>query len=110
MLLAAANEHPTHISLLYLKVSADVQKHPWYQKALPKGLQLDTYNLHYVELSRAAASSTDLAAAIKKVMQVCPVSPRPYSRLRDGTASFCRGSQTATVPTVLYAVRLMNVR
>ncbi len=75
MLLAAANEHPTHISLLYLKVSADVQKHPWYQKALPKGLQLDTYNLHYVELSRAAASSTDLAAAIKKVMQVCPVSP-----------------------------------
>ncbi|CAL5229102.1 g12364 [Coccomyxa viridis] len=48
---------------------AEIQKHPWYQKALPKGLQLDTYNLHYVELSRAAASSTDLAAAIKKVMQ-----------------------------------------
>ena len=60
-------------------VRMDVQKHPWYQKGLPKGLQLDSYNLHYVELSKAAANSTDLAAAIKKVMQACPVSVHRHS-------------------------------
>lgn len=62
-----------------LKVSMAVQKHPWYQKGLPEGLQLESYNLHYVELSKAAANSTDLAAAIKRVMQACSVCPHHYS-------------------------------
>lgn len=53
------------------RAAVALQKHPWYRKGLPQGLQLDAYNLHYVELSKAAANSADLAKAIKRVMQVC---------------------------------------
>ena len=50
-----------------------MQKHPWYRKGLPQGLQLDAYNSHYVELSKAANSSA-LVDAIKRVMQVMQLS------------------------------------
>lgn len=60
-----------------------MQKHPWYQRGLPKGLQLDAYNSHYVELSKAAANSADLAAAIKKVMQVALADPSFAAHLWD---------------------------
>ncbi|CAK0785101.1 hypothetical protein CVIRNUC_008307 [Coccomyxa viridis] len=46
----------------------DIQKHPWYRTGLPQGLQIDAYNAHYVDLSKAANSSA-LVDAIKRVMQ-----------------------------------------
>lgn len=56
-----AHEH------LYINWAA--QKHPWFRKGLPESLDVDAYNSHFVELSKAP-DIIESREAIKKVMQV----------------------------------------
>lgn len=35
-----------------------MQKHPWFRQGLPQNLEVDTYNGHYVKLSKQAADNT----------------------------------------------------
>ena len=51
-----------------------VQKHPWFRKGLPESLDVDAYNSHFVELSKAP-DIIESREAIKRVMQV---ERRPY--------------------------------
>ncbi|CAL8464979.1 g4514 [Coccomyxa elongata] len=45
---------------------AQIQKHPWFRKGLPPNLEVDTYNGHYVSLSKQAVDNAD---AIRRVVR-----------------------------------------
>lgn len=53
----------------HLTLQSTVQKHPWFRKGLPESLDVDAYNSHFVELSKAP-DIVESREAIKKVMQV----------------------------------------
>ncbi len=56
-------------SSTFHSVSLGLQKHPWFRKGLPDSLDVDKYNSHFVELSRAP-DVVQSREAIKRVMQV----------------------------------------
>ena len=49
--------------------SLGLQKHPWFRKGLPDSLDVDKYNSHFVELSKAP-DVVQSREAIKRVMEV----------------------------------------
>ncbi len=60
-----------------------MQKHPWFRKGLPESLNIDDYNSHFVELSKAP-DILESREAIKKVMQVkeqALIGPRGHTGL-----------------------------
>ena len=60
------------------RVSLGLQKHPWFRKGLPDSLDVDKYNSHFVELSKAP-DVVQSRQAIKHVMEVRLNSPHPLS-------------------------------
>ena len=75
---------PVHAASCFQCFDWPVQKHPWFRKGLPESLDVDAYNSHFVELSKAP-DIIESREAIKRVMQVeRRVLPGPL-----GTAPAC---------------------
>ena len=77
-----------HCHILLVAELADTvaaQLHPWFRKGLPPGINKDTYNAHYLRLSRETG---DAAAAIRAVIceavrQPPPPEPAPTPEARQ---------------------------
>jgi hypothetical protein len=71
-----ATSRVTMSHLLHSCILLCAQKHPWFRHGLPQNLEVDTYNGHYVKLSKQAA---DNAGDEPCTLTACPPSCHPYT-------------------------------